>query len=183
MNLPDKYIAIDIETTGLTGDIADVVQIGAVVLNEDLTTGPTMSIVIRPTTDFRDPKAMAVHGITEEQLAAADEAEVCLDIFERWCAEHVGRRPQFAAWGAYFDVSFMKAYYKRLNRKWPFSHKAFCLKTAAIWEASTQGISGRGGLGSFVERLGLTFEGKPHDGLDDILMSVKVVQALTNQRS
>jgi len=179
MKLPNKYIAIDIETSDSEGDIGDVIQIGAVIINEDLSAGPEWSIYLKPTSPHRNPKAMEVNKISEETLAEAMTADQCLDIFESWCKQHAGKRPLLAAWGTYFDVSFMRQFYKKIGRHWPFSYRCLDLKTIAIWEVSKRGgDTAAGGVDTFLNLLGLEFEGTAHDALDDIKNTVRIIQNL-----
>lgn len=179
MKLPTKYVCIDIETTGTEGEEADVIQIGAVILNEDLSSTTEFNLLLKPTSDYRSAKAMEVNGISEERLADALKAEDALQMFEDWAFFHVGDRPLLAAWGTYFDITFMRAFYKRLGRKWPFSYRCLDLKSIAIWEVSKKGgDTATGGVDTFLKFLGLSFEGTEHDGLDDIKNTVKIIQHL-----
>ncbi len=175
MKLPNKYIAIDIETTDSDHKKGDVIQIGAVVLNEDLSIGETFSTYIRPIKGYRNPDAMNVNKISEEILANAPTYNEALEKFENF-ALSISNKPLLAAWGTYFDVTFMREWYKWLERKWPFSYRCLDLKSIAVWEAAKLGESDSGGVSGFIERTGQTFEGNPHDGLDDILNTVKIIQ-------
>lgn len=180
MKLPNKYVAIDIETTGAEGDVADVIQIGAITLNEDLSFAEEFMVVIKPTSNYRDPKAMEVNKISEEVLEMALTNDVALDKFEQFCFSTSGSdRPLLAAWGTYFDVTFLRAYYKRIGRKWPFSYRCLDLKSIAIWEVSKRdGDTASGGVETFLNLLGLEFEGNAHDALDDIRNTLRIIQNL-----
>lgn len=180
MNLPNKYICIDIETTDSEADVGDVVQIGAIVLNEDLSMGGKYMSYIRPTSSHRSKRAMEVNHIEEEVLALADDAYEVLERFEKWAFEASGSdRPLLAAWGTYFDVTFLRQFYKKIGRKWPFSYRCLDLKSIAIWEVSKKGgDTAAGGVDTFLKMLGLTFEGKEHDALDDIRNTIKIIQNL-----
>lgn len=188
MKLPFKLVAIDLETTDSDPKKGDIIQIGAVIVNEDLSLGETFNSYLKPYSDYRNPQAMAVNGISEETLDNAPFGDGVLQGFEEF-AEQAGRRPILAAWGAYFDVPFLEAYYEKIGRTYPFSFKSFDLKSVAIWEASKGDVAQEttyrrdGGLGAYVEGLGLEFEGKAHDALDDILMAVKVIQKLASQNN
>ncbi len=175
MKLPNKYIAIDIETTDADYRKGDIIQIGAVVVNEDLSIGERFSTYIKPTSDFRNPEAMNVNKISEEILANAMDAEEALSCFESFALD-VEKRPLLAAWGAYFDVVFLKEFYRKIGRKYPFSYRCLDLKTIAIWEAAKMEDSVSGGVSAFLEKNGLIFEGTTHDGLDDIVNTMKIIQ-------
>lgn len=178
MKFPYKHIAFDLETTDLSPVYGEIVQIGAVVLNEDLSMGETFSMYVRPVTKHRNPKAMEVNGITEEQLAGAQTLDVVLPAFEAFALQ-AGERPVLAAWAAYFDVNFLRAQYEKMSplRPWPFSYKSLDLKAIAQWEAARRDMDlPHAGVSGFVQALGLEFEGKAHDGLDDIRNSVRILQ-------
>jgi DNA polymerase III epsilon subunit-like protein len=177
MNLPTKYIAIDIETTDADHRLGDVIQIGAVVVNEDLSMGSTFSTYLKPESSFRNPEAMAVNKITEETLESAPTSDRALANFETFCKFQAGDRPMLAAWGTYFDVTFLREFYHHIGRKWPFSYRCLDLKTIAIWEASKRGESAEGGVSKHLELLGLEFEGEQHDALADIKNTMRIVQA------
>lgn len=179
MKLPTKYIAIDIETTDADYRKGDIIQIGAVVVNEDLSIdipNGTFNIYIAPTSDFRNPEAMAVNKISEETLSKALMCQGALERFESW-SQQFSDRPLLAAWGTYFDVTFLREYYRKIGRKYPFSYRCLDLKSIAIWEAAKRGQSAEGGVHTFLEMNGLTFEGNPHDGLDDIINTMRIIQA------
>ena len=180
MKLPNKYIAIDIETTDADYHKGDIIQIGAVVVNEDLSVGERFSILIQPTSEYRNPEAMEVNKITETELKSVLLPNQALDLFETFALK-IDKRPLLAAWGTYFDVVFLKEYYRKLNRKFPFSYRCLDLKSIAIWEAAKIGTSDSGGVSGFLERTGQVFEGKPHDGLDDIVNTMKIIQFYGNK--
>ncbi len=72
MRLPHKLVAIDIETTGLFPELgAEMIELGAVIVNEDLSMGATYKSFIKPSTEYRDAKAMSINLISEETLATA----------------------------------------------------------------------------------------------------------------
>lgn len=180
MKLPNKYVCIDIETTDSEADMGDVVQIGAVILNEDLSETEEFMSYLKPTSTHRSRRAMEVNHIEEDILALADDANDVLDRFEKWAMEKTGSdRPLLAAWGTYFDVTFLRAFYKKLGRKWIFSYRCLDLKSIAIWEVSKRGgDTAAGGVDTFLDMLGLKFEGKPHDALDDIRNTIRIIQNL-----
>lgn len=178
MKLPNKYIAIDIETTDADAGVGDVIQIGAVVLNQDLSMGNKFSTYINPTSTYRNERAMEVNKISEKTLEKAPSPEMALNEFEKWVFLEGGERPPLlAAWGTYFDVTFLRAFYKRLDRAWPFSYRCLDLKSIAIWEEAKKGHSASGGLNKFLEFVGLEFKGQAHDALDDIINTVRIIQS------
>lgn len=180
MKFENKYIAIDVETTDVNSSIGEIIQIGAVVINEDCSMGETFQTLVKPMTAHRNPEAMAVNCISAKQLLKAPNATDALAAFEAF-AFQVGKRPILAAWASYFDVPFLESLYARAGRKFPFSYKNIDLKAIAVWEAAkhdmrTGDLKVGGGVSGFLQLLGLEFEGTPHDGLDDITNSVRILQ-------
>ncbi len=179
MKLPNKYVCIDIETTGTEADYADVIQIGAAILNEDLSSDDRWVDFIKPMSDYRNPEAMRVNEISEETLAAGRDPQQSLADFEEWAMRKTGMdRPLLAAWGTYFDITFMRAYYKKIGRKWPFSYRCLDLKSIAIWEAAKKDQSAAGGVDTFLKLNNLEFKGKAHDALSDIINTIRIIQSL-----
>lgn len=179
MILPNKYIALDIETTDSECPPGEPIQIGAVALNEDLSFGESFATYIKPRTAWRNPEAMAVNRISEEVIAAAAEEHEAYAAFEAFCHKGTGsNRPIIAAWGAYFDVPFLKRHYETMGRRWPFSYKCLDLKAIWVWEAAKRELDPNAGVESALKQLGLSFEGTPHDGLDDIKNAVRIIQHL-----
>lgn len=177
MKLPCKIIALDLETTDSDARIGDIIQIGAVIVNEDLSLGETFMSYVKPFTDHRNPKAMECNQISEETLQNAPHADIVFDHFRKFC-QQVDERPILASWGAYFDISFLKETYRRMNYEWCFSYRSIDLKTIAIWELAKRDDSMSGGVQKFLHKLGLEFEGTPHDGLDDIINTMRIIQKL-----
>lgn len=124
MKLPNKFVAIDIECTDSDARKGDVIQIGSIIINEDLSTGFVFETLIHPISDYRNPEAMKVNGISEEELLVAPNIHAALSEFERFTLKNIGDKSILAAWGAYFDVVFMKTIYEKLNREWPFSRRS-----------------------------------------------------------
>lgn len=180
MRFGNKYIAIDIETTDSDSEAGDIIQIGAVVLNEDGSMGDSFATYMRPLTPHRNPQAMEVNGISENVLAGAPSCLDGLIMFEAF-ATRFDKRPILAAWASYFDVPFLEAQYAKVGRKYPFSYKNIDLKTIALWEAAKRdidmsGLKLGGGVAGFLAALGLEFEGNAHDALDDIRNSIRIIQ-------
>ena len=179
MKLPFKIVAIDLETTDSDFSKGEIIQIGAVVLNEDLSMGREFTSYLRPLTKHRRPGAMAVNKIDEEELEIADHPQEVLARFEDYVSREVGDRAILGAWGTHFDITFLKETYKKLGRPYPFSYRCIDLKSIAIWESAKRGLALSGGVARFLEELGLEFEGTQHDGLDDIKNVVRILQKLS----
>lgn len=174
MRLPHNIVCIDIEATDPDKKLGDIIQIGAVIVNPEFKIIDTFSVYIKPLTAHRNPRAMSVNGISEETLSTAYSLEQALILFENFCKD----TRLLSAWGAYFDIEFLKLSYEKIYRRWPFGHKSIDLKSIAIWEFAKQNIPFRDGVKRGCDKLSIQFEGRAHDGLADIQNTVKILQKL-----
>ena len=178
MKLPFDIIAIDIECTDSNSKLGSIIQLSAVTIDRDFEVEKdTFDIYIQPLDFYRHPQAMAVNKITEEQMAAAYPLLQALKLFEYYC--NSSEKFILAAWGAYFDVPFLKKQYEKINRNWPFRFKSLDLKSIAIWEMSKRDRPLTGGLRKFLKSVKLEFEGTPHNALDDIINTVNLLKELS----
>ncbi len=184
MKFPYKHVAFDVETTDVDTHLGEIIQIGALILNEDLSIGETFMRYIKPYTTHRNPKAMEVNKITEAQLEGAQTMAIVLPMFEKF-AMQAGKRPVLSAWASYFDVPFLKEAYAVEARDFPFSYKNLDLKAIAQWEAAQRELvldpATGSGIAGYLAALGLTFEGTAHDGLDDIKNSIRILKEFDYQ--
>lgn len=175
MKLPFNLICIDLETTDTDNEVGSIVQLGAFAVTPEfkICRGP-FSTYVQPLDNYRNPEAMRVNKITEEQLKDAPPLVDVLKDFEEFC-----KTDKFlSSWGAYFDIPFLRMQYKKIGREYPFSYRSFDLKTVAIWEAAKKDIPVGGGVGRFLKELKLPFDGKRHDAVDDIKNSIKIIKNL-----
>ena len=106
-----REIALDTETTGISPrDGHRIIEIGALELMHHVPTGRKLHLYINPERDI-DEGAVAVHGITSEFLA---DKPVFADIVDEFLA-FIGDDP-LVIHNASFDMSFINAELKRLNR-------------------------------------------------------------------
>ena len=81
-------IVFDLETTGLDTETTEIVEIAAIAFEYDSCSGPTIvsefSSLVKPI--FNDPSAVAIHGLSDDQLADADGIDVVGHRFLEWVA-------------------------------------------------------------------------------------------------
>lgn len=105
-----RHIVFDTETTGLHAEGDDrIVEIGAVELVNYVPTGRTYHQYINPERKI-DPGAMAVHGITDEQVADKPVYAEIIQSFEEFIQDSI-----LVAHNAEFDMRFINAEYRRLG--------------------------------------------------------------------
>ncbi len=108
-----RFVAIDLETTGLNPYRHEIIEIGAVAFTLD-GLERDFSILIRPERKM-DPKARAIHQISAEELATnAVSLEEGVTAFMQFMTE--------GSWvfhNAPFDLAFLKQAFSSVKRPWP----------------------------------------------------------------
>jgi len=176
MLLPKNIVCIDIETTDVNSNLGSIIQLSGIVVDKEFKPmfAREFDSYVFPLNNHRNRQAMNVNNINEEDLLHAPSLEEVLIMFESFCGED----KLLASWGAYFDISFLKKQYEKIERKWPFGFKSFDLKTIGIWESSKKDLGLiKGGLNEYLEMNGSVFEGTKHNSLDDIKNTVKLIRS------
>jgi DNA polymerase III subunit epsilon len=107
-----REIIFDTETTGLDPKLERIIEIGAVELENRFPTGRTFHHYLDPDGRKVDPGAMAVHGISDADLAGKPLFSAIADAF----LEFVGEA-KLVAHNAGFDKSFLNAELARMGRE------------------------------------------------------------------
>ena len=108
---------IDLETSGLPDDEgAEIVEVGFVdVLLDDLSTARSWSTLVRPAKPIT-PKTMAVHHITNDEVAAAPTFAQVMPYISKGLSEH----DLFCAHNAKFERHFLGMF----RNRWVCTHKS-----------------------------------------------------------
>lgn len=107
-----REIVFDTETTGLSRLEDRVIEIGGVEMVNRFLTGRTFHVYINPQGKEVHPDALAVHGISNEQLV---DKPVFADIVDDFLAFFDGAK--LVAHNAMFDLGFINAELDRLGRE------------------------------------------------------------------
>lgn len=175
MKLPFKLICIDIECTSPDPKLGSIVQLSAIKVDKDFTINKKVfNEYIRPLDSYRNSRAMKVHKITEEQLRTAPNIWSVLEEFEKFC--DISKNVILASWGAYFDIPFLEKQYEKIKKPWPFQYRTLDLKSIAIWEMAKRDRPLSRGVNRYLEALDMKFEGIPHDALDDITNTIRILK-------
>lgn len=182
--------AIDVETTGLTPNYNEIIQLAAVPLTPDLDPVPDVSpfnMYMRPWHPERaSAEAMRVNGLTMEELLLKPNAAQVADCWEEWFTNldlPVGKRLIVLAQNAAFDVSMIRAwlgdpsynrYFARRNRD-PMVVASY-LNDQAAWKGRPLPFANVG-LASLANKFGIDNSGH-HDALNDCLVTAKVYREL-----
>lgn len=105
-----REIIFDTETTGLNSQEDRIIEIGAVELNDRFPTGRTFHVYINPGDRRVHPDALAVHGISNDDLADKPPFKAIID---EWLEFTTGAK--LIAHNAGFDIGFMNAEFARLG--------------------------------------------------------------------
>lgn len=104
------YVVFDLETTGLNGATDEIVEIGAVKIENGIMT-QSFCTLVKPKNPI-PPEATKVNGITDELVADAPSIEDVLGDFYKFCHNSV-----LVAYNAEFDMNFLYNYGKKHNYK------------------------------------------------------------------
>ena len=111
-----RFVAIDLETTGLNPYKHEIIEIGAVSFTIDKI-DKEFSVLLKPERKM-DPKARAIHQISAEELATnAVTPEEGVSVFMEFMTD--------GSWvfhNAPFDLAFLKQTFAALKRPWPTRH-------------------------------------------------------------
>lgn len=105
-----REIIFDTETTGLDSSMDRIIEIGAVELENRFVTGRNFHVYINPEGREVHPEALAVHGISNEQLADKPKFS---EIVHDWLDFIEGAT--LIAHNAGFDVGFFDVEFARLG--------------------------------------------------------------------
>lgn len=137
----EQYLCLDLEMSGPTPGVHDIIQIGAVLLDEDFQIKSSFESLVYPENDADfDPGSKRVHGIARFELDEAPSLEEALDDLEYWLQEEGGYSSRKAmnnlklcGQGINNDISFLKASYEAVNLTWPFAYQAIDLQDIVLF--------------------------------------------------
>ena len=176
MEFNDRSLVItDLETTGLDPIIHEVIDIGAVrVDQESLEIEATFTCKIQPVyIELAHPKALEVNGYTPEAWKNAVRHDDAWQSFFSF-----GRQGVFSSWSVSFDWGFVDPairFYHPEQRFGPFDRHLIDLPSVA-W--GIVGPVAKVGKDAVAEVLGLEPEPLPHDGLAGALHALTILRRL-----
>jgi DNA polymerase III epsilon subunit-like protein len=135
----DVYFSIDIETSGPNPGLYSLLTVGACLVDDP---HRALYLEVQPVTDVATPAALAITGLTLEELRGRGlPPERAMAAFAAWVEEQVpeGGRAIFVSFNAPFDWMFVCDYFHRYLGRNPFGHSAIDIKavymglTGAPW--------------------------------------------------
>lgn len=107
------FIVFDFETTGLSANFCEIIEIGAIKI-ENHSICSSFQTFVKANSPISH-KISEITNITDEHLIGAPTLEKAIEQFENFC----GPNTVLVAHNAKFDIAFLKAAYKKLNREYP----------------------------------------------------------------
>ena len=140
------YFCIDIEASGPIPALYNMVSIGVVpVVREGgrwIPQREDLYLLLKPMNDGFDPKAMAIHGITREEMERdGEEPKAAMERLREWTLAHCdppAARPVFVGHNAVFDWAYVNYYFLALEEENPFGWKALDTKALAMGRLGLQ---------------------------------------------
>lgn len=181
-----RYLSIDLEMSGSIPGEHDIIQIGAVLVNENFEVLSEFESLVYPENeaDF-DPGSKKVHGISRFELEEAPSLEEALDDLEFWLQEEGGFSSRKAmsslklcGQGINNDISFLKAAYHQVNLTWPFAYQCIDLQDISMFYEHILKANGlpspdRLNLNSIASFLGMERERNKHNALEDAILTAR----------
>lgn len=168
----DTFTAIDLEMNQPSGKI---IQIGACVFNLSSGILHKFSIFVNPHEDL-NPFITNLTGISQEQV---DEGVPFVDAYSALYTLHTSYRSFVnpVTWGQ-GDVEAIRRHMMGPDPStpigWPFGRRIIDVKTLFVAWRLSQGLPIQGGLAKSMLKVGLKFEGRKHDALDDAVNTARM---------
>ncbi|WNJ15909.1 3'-5' exonuclease [Pontibacter sp. G13] len=187
-----NYLVMDLEMTGLEPGWHEIIQIGAVLYNDNWEElGRFLTNVYPENEESYSIPALEVHGLTWEELEDAPMMNEVLPKFENWILETQGISPKHAdgrqksqalrdtvicGQSVINDINFLKFAYKDEHLKWPFNFTLVDLHTLTfflfpILERAGQKVPQRRSLEAVAGFFGYSRESEEHNALEDSVLT------------
>ncbi len=182
------YLVVDLEMSGPEPGYHEIIQIGAILLNDNWAELGTFTSNVYPENKeaFTD-SAEKVHGLTLEVLEDAPMIYEMLDSFEAWIRKLLRRQSGdltdivLCGQSVIHDINFLKFAYSGENISWPFSNKLIDLHTIAFFTFKMMENNGMTvprslSLKSIGAFFGFERETDTHDALEDCKLTMLCMQ-------
>lgn len=178
------YLVFDVETTGLEPDYHEIIQLGAVLYDDqwnELSTYLSNAYPEHPER-FAIPSS-EVHDLTVADLDDAPMIHELLEDFEDWLMEELNlqtrsnlRRITVCGQSVTTDINFLRFAYKKCHMSWEFSFRPldlFVLSNFYFRILKANGIAGPKSLSlkSVAAYFGMERETETHNALEDAVLT------------
>lgn len=180
----DTIVIVDLETTGVDETVADIIEIGTVVVDgTSFAQLDTRACYVQPEHwEMRDPEAMAINKISAKTLMSQG-------VSLQWALEHAFHdiswdNTLLAAWGIDFETRFLREAYRRIGQPTPWRYRTLDIRTAAWYhlQRSRPHWVPREypGLEAFCEQMGVHVNKEQlHGALYDAVLTARVLDAMS----
>jgi len=172
----NRATIVDLECTCWEGyppksQINEIIEIGCCLYDKEKGLVNKRSILVRPDVSQVSEYCMQLTGHTWKELK---DAPPFADAVRTLQKNYPIKSCPWLSWGDYDRIQFVKDCELK-GVEYPFGRTHINLKAVhALLFGKTRGIA----VGQAIEELGLTFEGRPHNGADDAWMSGKIFQEI-----
>jgi len=182
------YLVVDLEMSGPEPGYHEILQIGAILLNDNwVELGTFLTNVFPENEEAFTASAEKVHGLSWEELQEAPMIYDVLEDFEKWIRKMLKRQSGdlkdlvICGQSVIFDVNFLKFGYSGENLDWPFSNKLIDLHTIAFYtfkilESNGKTVPRSLSLKSISAWFGFEREGTTHNALEDSQLTILCLQ-------
>jgi DNA polymerase-3 subunit epsilon len=174
------YLIFDLEMTGTESDYHDIIQIGAVLVDEQWNKVSEFESLVYPDNPETISKySEEIHGISLSDLEDAPSAYDVFEDFENWIRKNLKRKQNENIYDVILcgqsvinDINFLKFKYSELNIPWPFSSKLIDLLTITfvfykIFDSNGINRPKSMSLKSVAQMFQIERDGDNHNALED----------------
>jgi DNA polymerase-3 subunit epsilon len=194
------FLSLDLEMSGPEPGWNDIIQIGAVLLDDNWNElGEFIENVYPENEEAFSSSSEKIHGLT---LADLEDAPLIYDVlqdFEQWACKTLNRNLNntkaplndviICGQSILSDISFLQYSYRHEKKEWPFSYKLLELFSVShfafrVLESNGHKVPKNRGLGAIAAHFGLEREDKNHNALEDAKLSAtcfRKLYSLANQ--
>lgn len=182
------YLVFDLEMSGPDPGYHEIIQIGAVLLNDNWSPlGTFLTNVYAENKEAFTASAEKVHGLSLEILEDAPMIYEAIEDFEAWIRKLL-KRPTgdlrdivMCGQSVIYDINFLQFAYKDENLNWPYSNKLIDLHTIAFFtfkmmEANSLSVPRALSLKAISAHFGFERDSETHNALEDAQLTMLCLQ-------
>lgn len=188
------YLVLDVETTGSEIGFHEIIQLGAVAVDEKFEQFSTFFSNVCPVYENRFSKeAQKIHFLSMIDLENAPPMYEVIPKFEKWIIDSFKlknrkelRKIVLVGQSVYYDIAFLQHAYRYNNISYPFSHKILDLKIIAffyfkILENNNIEVPKSLSLESIANYFNLKRSSNIHNALEDAILTFKCLSIIFNE--
>ncbi len=186
-----RYVCVDLEMTGGALDWNEIIQIGAVLLDENFNEIDTFLSNVYPENEEAFSSASeAIHNLSLDELEDAPMIYEVLEKFEQWLCKKCNffntnelRKLQICGQGVINDINFLKTAYENENMTWNFPYTFIDLQNISFFVFETLKnnqvqVPKRRGLDAIASFFQLEREGEFHNALEDAQLTAQCLKEM-----